>query len=83
LGCQEFDLTRVRWLNWNNLQLRLVGLLDAGLLTLGLGLLLPSDLKQRRIIIHTPLPSRLLAGVKFCRLGKMRLEPTGQELSII
>ena len=83
LACQEFDLTRVRWLNWNNLQLRLVGLLDANLLTLGLGLLLPSDWKQRRIIIHTPLPSRLLARVKFCRLGKMRLEPTGQELSII
>jgi polynucleotide 5'-kinase involved in rRNA processing len=72
----------VYWVNWGNLELRLVGLLGADLLTLGLGLLLPSPWERRQIIIHTPLPSRLLDRVKFCRLGKLRLDLTGQELPL-
>ena len=83
LACQELERKRISWVNWGNLELRLVGLLDADLLTLGLGLLLPSDWERRQIIIHTPLPSRLLDRVKFCRLGKIRLDFTGQELPIV
>ena len=68
------------WVNWGTLELRLVGLLDEKLLTLGLGLLLPSPWERRQIMIHTPLPSRWLDRVKFCRLGKIRLDLAGEEL---
>jgi polynucleotide 5'-hydroxyl-kinase GRC3/NOL9 len=81
LAGQQMGQERVSWVNWGNLELRLVGLLDADLLTLGLGLLLPSPWERRQIIIHTPLPSRLLDQVKFCRLGKIRLEVTGEEMT--
>ena len=77
LACQELERKRISWVNWGNLELRLIGLLDANLLTLGLGLLLPSDWERRQINIHTPLPSRLLDRVKFCRLGKIRLDFDG------
>ena len=72
-ACRESATAGISWVNWGNLELRLVGLLDHNLLALGLGLLLPSAWERRQIIIHTPLPSRLLHRVKFCRLGKMRL----------
>ncbi len=81
LAGQEMGQEGVYWVNWGNLELRLVGLLDADLLTLGLGLLLPSPWERQQIIIHTPLPSRLLDRVKFCRLGKIRLDVTGEELT--
>jgi polynucleotide 5'-kinase involved in rRNA processing len=82
LACQELGQQGVYWVNWGNLELRLVGLLGADLLTLGLGLLLPSPWERRQIIIHTPLHSQLLDRVKFCRLGKLRLDPTGLELPL-
>ncbi len=77
---QELGQEGMYWVNWGTLEWRLVGLLDEKLLTLGLGLLLPSPWERRQIIIHTPLPSRWLDRVKFCRLGKIRLDPEGQEL---
>ena len=80
LAGQELGQERRYWVNWGTLELRLVGLLDENLLTLGLGLLLPSPWERRQIMIHTPLPSRLLDRVKFCRLGKMRLDLAGEEL---
>jgi polynucleotide 5'-hydroxyl-kinase GRC3/NOL9 len=80
LAGPELGEPGVSWVNWENLELRLVGLLDASLLTLALGLLLPSPWERRQINIHTPLPSRLLAQVKFVRLGKIRLDLDGQEL---
>ena len=82
LVCQELGQKKISWLNWGNLELRLIGLLDRNLLALGLGLLLPSDWERRRIFIHTPLPSHLLDRVKFCRLGKIRLDFTGEELPL-
>ena len=82
LACRELGRQPMVWVNWGNLELRLVGLLDANLLALGLGLLLPSPWERRQIILHTPLPSRLLARVKFCRLGKIRLDLTGEELPL-
>ncbi len=81
-ACQELGNAGISWVSWGNLELRLVGLLDHNLLALGLGLLLPSAWERRQIIMHTPLPSRLLGRVKFCRLGKMRLDFTGEELPI-
>jgi polynucleotide 5'-hydroxyl-kinase GRC3/NOL9 len=81
-ACQALALKALHLIDWRHLELRLVGLLDASLLTLGLGLLLPADWKRRRVIIYTPLPSRLLDRVKFCRLGKLRLDFTGQELPL-
>jgi polynucleotide 5'-hydroxyl-kinase GRC3/NOL9 len=80
LAGQELGPEGMYWVNWGTLELRLVGLLDEKLLTLGLGLLLPSPWERRQIMIHTPLPSRLLDRVKFCRLGKMRLDLAGEEL---
>jgi polynucleotide 5'-hydroxyl-kinase GRC3/NOL9 len=80
--CQELALKALRLVDWALLELRLVGLLDADLLTLALGLLLPSDWRRRRIFIQTPLPHRLLNRVKFCRLGNLRLDLSGQELPL-
>jgi polynucleotide 5'-hydroxyl-kinase GRC3/NOL9 len=80
LASRELGQQQVFWVNWANLELRLVGLLDERLLTLGLGLLLPSPWERRQIILHTPLPSRRLETVQFCRLGKLRLDLTGEEL---
>jgi polynucleotide 5'-hydroxyl-kinase GRC3/NOL9 len=82
LASQELGGKQMVWVNWSNLELRLVGLLDDKLLALGLGLLLPSLWERRQIILHTPLPSRLLARVRFCRLGKIRLDLTGEELPL-
>jgi polynucleotide 5'-hydroxyl-kinase GRC3/NOL9 len=82
LAGQELGQKQIFWVIWGNLELRLVGLLDRNLLALGLGLLLPSDWERRQIFIQTPLPSRLLGQVKFCRLGKIRLGFDGQELPI-
>ena len=81
-ACRESAPAGISWVNWGNLELRLVGLLDHNLLALSLGLLLPSAWDRQQIIMHTPLPSRLLHRVKFCRLGKMRLDLAGQELPI-
>jgi polynucleotide 5'-hydroxyl-kinase GRC3/NOL9 len=78
--CQELSLKSLNLVDWAHIELRLVGLLDTNLLTLGLALLLPSDWQRRQIFIHTPLPFRLLNQVKFCRLGKLHLDLTGQEL---
>jgi polynucleotide 5'-hydroxyl-kinase GRC3/NOL9 len=80
LAGQELGPEGMYWVNWGTLELRLVGLLDDKLLTLGLGLLLPSLWERRQIMVYTPLPSRLLDRVKFCRLGKIRLDLTGEEL---
>ena len=82
LASPELGGKQIVWVNWSNLELRLVGLLDDRLLALGLGLLLPSPWERRQIILHTPLPSRLLARVRFCRLGKIRLDLTGEELPL-
>jgi polynucleotide 5'-kinase involved in rRNA processing len=77
---KEMAQDKIFWVNWGNLELRLVGLLDADLMSLGLGLLLPSPWERRQVILHTPLPYPILARVRFCRLGKLRLDLTGAEL---
>lgn len=77
---QELGQPKVSWTPWSHLEMRLVGLLDDQLLCLGLGLLLPSPWERRQVLLHTPLPPRLLAQVRFCRLGRLRLDPSGQEL---
>jgi polynucleotide 5'-hydroxyl-kinase GRC3/NOL9 len=82
LASRELGEQQVYWVNWGNLELSLVGLLDDKLLALGLGLLLPSAWARRQIILHTPLPSPVLAKVRFCRLGKIRLDLTGEELPL-
>lgn len=65
---------------WTSLELRLVGLLEERLLTIALGLLLPSEWDRGQITILTPLPPARLQEVRFLRLGRLRLEPSGQEL---
>jgi polynucleotide 5'-hydroxyl-kinase GRC3/NOL9 len=82
LACREIEEKKISFVNWGNLELRLVGLLDHNLMAQGLGLLLPSDWERRQIFIHTPLSSHALDRVKFCRLGKIRLDFDGQELPL-
>ncbi len=76
----ELGQKKIYWAQWRQLEYRLVGLLDRHLLTLALGLLPPSPWNHQFLGIVTPLPADRLSQVKFCRLGKMRLSPDGQEL---
>ena len=77
---EQLGQEKVSWTPWSHLEMRLVGLLDAQFLCLVLGLLLASPWLRQQIVLHTPLPARLLAQVKLCRLGRLRLDLSGQEL---
>ncbi len=71
---------RLVWTAWPNLEFRLVGLLDKDMLTLSLGILLDMAWHQEELTLLTPLPDQKLPAVRFLRLGKLRLTPSGQEL---
>ncbi|MBM4289433.1 MAG: hypothetical protein FJ135_15035 [Deltaproteobacteria bacterium] len=79
-AARELGVEAISWVAWPYLEQRLVGLLNDDLLCLGLGLLLPSPWERREIILLTPLSSHLVSQVRFCRLGKIRLDPDGREL---
>ena len=71
---------RLCWASWSQLAGRLVGLLDANLLTMALGVLLAVAWDREEAAILTPLPAARLPEVRFVRLGRLRLDRTGQEL---
>lgn len=75
------DWPQVYWLSWESLQGRLVGLLDGRHRTLSLGLILPAPWDREHLALLTPLAPAAAARVRFVKLGKMRLNPEGQELS--
>lgn len=71
---------RLVWAPWSQLAFRLVGLLDKNMYTLSLGILLEADWPGEEIILLTPLAAQRLSAVCFLRLGRLRLDPSGQEL---
>jgi polynucleotide 5'-hydroxyl-kinase GRC3/NOL9 len=77
------DWDHVHWLSWEALQLRLVGLLDGRHRTLSLGLILPIAWDQESLALLTPLAPEAAAGVRFVKLGKLRLNLEGQELPYV
>lgn len=68
------------WVNWHDLTWRLVGLLDRQFATLALGLLQTAAWPQQEVAILTPLPAGQQSQVTFVRLGRLRLNPSGQEI---
>lgn len=70
----------LHWLTWESLHLRLVGLLDGARRTLALGLILPSAWNPEELLLWTPLAPDAVPGLRFLRVGKMRLTLTGKEL---
>ena len=74
------DWDHVHWLSWESLQLRLVGLLDGRHRTLALGLTLPCAWDRENLALLTPLAPAAAAGVRFVKLGKLRLNLEGGEL---
>ncbi|MFZ5447401.1 MAG: Clp1/GlmU family protein [Thermodesulfobacteriota bacterium] len=75
------DWGQVHWLTWPSLHWRLIGLLDGGRRTLGLGLILPGVWDPETLAIWTPLDKPALLCVRFLKVGKLRLNLRGQELS--
>ncbi len=75
----EWD--RVHWLTWPSLHLRLVGLLDGGRRTLGLGLIIPGPWDPENLALWTPVAPEALSRVRFVKAGKMRVNLRGQELN--
>jgi len=71
---------RLVWAPWSQLAFRLVGLLDKNMYTLSMGILLEADWQGKAITLLTPLAAQRLPEVRFLRLGKLRLDPSGQEL---
>jgi len=71
---------RLCWASWSQLAGRLVGLLDKNLLAVALGTLLSVAWDREEATILTPLPAAQLPEVRFVRLGRLRLDRTGQEL---
>lgn len=73
-------VSQLRWLSWEALQLRLVGLLNATRQTLALGLILPVPWNRQTLNLLTPLAPEAKSRVRFVKLGKLRLNQAGQEL---
>lgn len=71
---------RLVWTPWPHLESRLVGLLDRNMFTLSLGIILAMDWHGEEITFLTPLPAARVPEVRFFRLGKLRLAPSGLEL---
>ncbi len=72
---------QVHWLSWPALHWRLVGLLDGRGRTLALALILPGPWDPEALALWTPLAESALGRVRFVKVGKMRLNLQGQELS--
>ena len=71
------------WLSWSGLQLRLVGLLDAGRRTLALGLILPAPWRPEEMAFWTPLAPEAHSRVRCVKMGKMRVSLTGKEVAYV
>jgi polynucleotide 5'-hydroxyl-kinase GRC3/NOL9 len=79
LGHQDWD--RVHWLTWPSHYLRLVGLLDGRHRTLGLGLIIPEPWDPENLLLWSPLTPEALPRVRFVKVGWLRINLRGQELS--
>ncbi len=77
------DWDQVHWLTWPSIHWRLVGLLDGRRRTLGLGLILPGTWVPETLTLWSPLPPPALPRVRFLKVGKLRLNLRGQELSYV
>jgi polynucleotide 5'-hydroxyl-kinase GRC3/NOL9 len=72
---------RVYWLTWPSHHQRLVGLLDGRRRTLGLGLIISGTWDPEALALWSPLAPELLSRVRFVKVGQLRLNRRGQELS--
>jgi polynucleotide 5'-hydroxyl-kinase GRC3/NOL9 len=72
---------RVHWLTWPSHHQRLVGLLDGQRRTLSLGLIIPGPWDPETLALWSPLAPELLPRVRFVKVGQLRLNRRGQELS--
>jgi polynucleotide 5'-hydroxyl-kinase GRC3/NOL9 len=72
---------QVRWLTWPSLHWRLVGLLDGRRRTLALGLILPGAWDPKILALFSPLVQSAIHQVRFLKVGKLRVNLRGQELS--
>jgi polynucleotide 5'-hydroxyl-kinase GRC3/NOL9 len=72
---------RVHWLTWPSHHQRLVGLLDGRRRTLSLGLIIPGTWDPETLALWSPLAPELLSRVRFVKVGQLRLNRRGQELS--
>ncbi len=71
---------RFSWLAWPSLHSRLVGLLDRSMYLRSLGIIQEVDWQTASVTLLTPCPAAWLPQISFLRLGRLRLDPTGQEL---
>jgi polynucleotide 5'-hydroxyl-kinase GRC3/NOL9 len=72
---------RTHWLTWNSLHFRLVGLLDGRRHTLALALILPAPWHPHSLALWTPLAPEAAAQVRFLKVGKIKVNLEGRELS--
>jgi len=72
---------RTHWLTWNSLHFRLVGLLDGRRHTLALALILPAPWHPKSLALWTPLAPEAAAQVRFLKVGKIKVNLEGRELS--
>jgi polynucleotide 5'-kinase involved in rRNA processing len=72
---------RTHWLTWNSLHFRLVGLLDGRRHTLALALILPAPWHPQSLALWTPMAPEVAAQVRFLKVGKIKVDLEGRELS--
>jgi len=75
------DWDRVHWLTWPSHHHRLAGLLDGRRRTLSLGLISPDPWDPENLALWSPLAPELRSRVRFMRVGQLRINQRGQELS--
>jgi len=69
------------WLSWSSLHFRLVGLLDGKRRTLALGLILPAPWTSEALALWTPLAPVDAPRVRCLKVGKIKVNLEGRELS--
>ncbi|MFH1597064.1 MAG: Clp1/GlmU family protein [Pseudomonadota bacterium] len=74
---------RMHWLSWSSLHFRLVGLLDGRRRTLALALILPATWHPQSLALWTPLAPEAAGQVRFLKVGKIRVNLEGRELSYV
>ena len=74
---------RMHWLSWSSLHFRLVGLLDGRRRTLALALILPGTWHPQSLALWTPLAPEAAGQVRFLKVGKIKVNLEGRELSYV
>ncbi len=72
----------IRLFSRSSVEYSLTGLWDRSRRTLALGVLLPSDWRDSRLRVWTPLSPARASEVRFLTLGRLRLSSTGRELPL-